>query len=82
MTLAAPTFSPAHLATLQALAGLCSLDAVARLHAMPRALSGALCASCGVDREGVTWASLVHAFALRKAGGHSITRPEVATSGG
>lgn len=57
------TLSPAHAATLRHLAGLSSLDAIGRLHAMPRALSVALCTSCGVSREDHTWASQIHAFA-------------------
>lgn len=64
MTLTLPTVSPAHAATLQALAGLSPLDAVARLHSMSKALSVALCASCGVSREDHAWASALHDFAL------------------
>jgi len=58
------TLSPAHAATLRHLAGLSSLDAIGRLHAMPKALSLALCASCGVSREDHRWASQIHAFAV------------------
>lgn len=63
MTPTLPAISPAHAATLQALAGLSPLDAIGRLHSMPRALSVALCASCGVDRSVLTWASDLHSFA-------------------
>lgn len=58
------TLSPAHAATLRHLAELSTLDAIGRLHAMPKALSLALCASCGVSREEHTWASALHDFAL------------------
>lgn len=78
----APSISPAHAATLTALAGLSPLDAIARLHAMPKALSAALCVSCGVDREVLTWASDLHSFAVSfgKAGGPSTTRSGMAKS--